>query len=318
MRRLLVGTAVFLLLLGGAGYVLFQRHTASFPELTSGTYVGLYTVEATGRTLPWGVVKDDLDPSLAVFVGDVRIPAQRASIHELGGKARLPLIVGGADARLRFAGEEVLSGEYAGVFLNPLSDEKGTWTLRRIPPDPIAPALKDDLTRWFALWQELDSVEGEIQKAQQEVDERTSSVDNLRAYVTDEETLKKTADQRLGRADSELDAARAELSDRQAQLDRAIRDFELTERISPQGKLVFLSREAIQRDSRWIELTLKLLAPETSPGFHQAVERAQRIKELKRKIAEERDVAVRRGEAERYGGDQDQTDEEEAFYGQLQ
>jgi hypothetical protein len=202
--------------------------------------------------------------------------------------------------------------------LNPVSDERGTWILRRIPPDPIAPALKDDLSRWFALWQELESVEGEIQKKQQEVDERMSSVDNLRAYVSDEDELKKTADRRLGRADSELDAARAELGDRQAQLDRAIRDFELTERISPQGKLVFLSREAIQRDSRWIELTLKLLEPETSPGFHQAVERAQRIKELKRKIAEERDGALQRGEAESYRGEHNQTEEEEAFYGQLQ
>jgi hypothetical protein len=187
-----------------------------------------------------------------------------------------------------------------------------------VPADPIAPALKDDLNRWFALWQELESVEGEIQAKQQEVDDRKASVDNLHAYVSDEETLRKTADQRLGRADSELDAARAELSDRQAQLDRSIRDFELTERISPQGKLVFLSRQAIQRDSRWIELTLKLLAPETSPGFQQAVERAQRVKELKRKIAEERDALARKGEAERYGGEHNQTQEEEAFYGQLQ
>jgi hypothetical protein len=318
MRRFLALVVFFLLLAGAGAYFVFDRYSATFPTLAPGTYVGLCKFQDGGRTLPWGVVGDERASTVAVFVGDVRIPAQRVATHDPTGRSRLPLLVGGADARLRFTGKEVSPGEYGGEFFNPISNERGTWTLQRVPGETIAPALKDDLTRWFALWQELESVEGEIQKAQQQIDERKASVDNLHAYVSDGEILKKTADQRLGRADSELDAARAELSDRQAQLDRAIRDFDLSERISPQGKLVFLSRQAIQRDSRWIELTLKLLAPETSPGFQQAVERAQRVKELKRKIAEERDAAAQRGDAERYGGERNQTQEEEAFYGQLQ
>jgi hypothetical protein len=318
MRRLLVLVVFLLLLAGAGGYFVATRYSATFPTLAPGTYVGVCTLQASGKTFPWSVVSDGRASTVAVFVGDVRISAQRVATHDPTGRSRLPLVVGGADARLRFTGKEIIPGEYSGDFFNPISNEYGTWTLQRIPVDTIAPALKDDLTRWFALWQELESVEVDVQKLQQGIDERKASVDNLHAYVTDGETLKKTADQRLGRADSELDAARSELSERQTQLDRAIRDFELSERISPQGKLVFLSRQAIQRDARWIELTLKLLAPETAPGFRQAVEKAQRVKELKRKIAEERDAIAQRREAERYGGTQDQTQEEEEFYGQLQ
>lgn len=81
---------------------------------------------------------------------------------------------------------------------------------------------------------------------------------------------------------------------------------------------MFLSRETIQRESRWIELTLKLLAPEMSPGFDQALERAERVRALQRQIAEERDAIARQGEAERYRGEASETTREEEFYGQLQ
>lgn len=204
------------------------------------------------------------------------------------------------------------------IIRNPISGERGTWNLRRIELEEISPALQDNLSRWFALWQELEKIETEIQKSQETVDARQADVDNLRAYVTDGHVLRKTADQRLGRADSEIEAARSELSDRQQQLDRAIRDFDLSQRISPQGKLVYLSRQAIQRESRWVELSLKLLAPETSPGFQQALDKAERVRTLKRKIAEEREAALKRGEQERYKGSANETQAEEEFYGQLQ
>lgn len=318
MRWVVSALVVVLVAAGVGGYFLYQRYSAAFPELASGSYVGLYTDSQTNRAIPWGVARGEEDATLAVFVSDIRIPAQRAATHDPTGKTRLPLVVGTAESRLRFTGKGNSPTEYSGEYTNPISGERGTWTLRRIQLDDMSPAQQDNLTRWFALWQELEKIESEIQESQQTVDTRQAAVDNLHAYVTDGSALRKTADQRLGRADSEIEAARGDLSDRQQQLDRAIRDFDLSQRISPQGKLVYLSRQTIQRESRWVELTLKLLAPETSPGFQQALDKAERVRSLKRKIAEEREAALKQGEQERYKGSASETQAEEEFYGQLQ
>ena len=301
------------------GWMFFTRVSSGvFPALIDGTYVGTFQAAGAARARPWSVVKEGGSPELAVFIGDVRIPAQRIDPRDPSGKTRLPLIVGGPEARLRFAGKEVASGEYGGDFIDPLSNEKGTWRLLKVPSDTIAAGLEDDLTRWYALWQELESLEGEIQQAQAKADQQRSAVDNLHQYVSDGDALKKTANERLGRADSQIEAARAELVEQQRLLDQRIRELELAQRISPEGALVFLSRQTIQRESRWVELTLKLLSPESSPGFQQAIEKARRVKSLKREIAAERGTrSDSSGEGSRWAPKRELESEEE-FYGQMQ
>lgn len=321
MRRallLIFVLVVILVPLGAGGYLFFERYTAAFPALQPGLYVGMCEIDGSRRSFPWFVSLAAREQSVSVFVGDARIPAERVAIVDPSGSARLPLVVGGSAARLRATGEMVQPGEYSGELLQPVSNERGRWNLRSVSSESIADSLRDDLSRWFSLWQELEAIEREIQDAQQKVDDQRTSIDNLHRYVSDGETLRKTADVRLGRMDSELDGARDELSARQQQLDRSLREFDLTQRVSPEGKLVFLSRETIQRESRWIELTLQLLAPETSPGFDQALERAERVSALKRQIAQEREAIAKEGEVQRYGGERNETKLEEEFYEQLQ
>ena len=78
-----------------------------------------------------------------------------------------------------------------------------------------------------------------------------------------------------------------------------------------------MSRETIQRESRWIELTLQLLAPETSIGFDQALERAERVRELKEAIAKEREAREAKSLGDRYPGKERETRSEEEFYEHL-
>jgi hypothetical protein len=209
-------------------------------------------------------------------------------------------------------------GEFEGDYLNPISQERGGWKLTKLATNPGSAKADHEVTTWFSILGEIEHIEEEVQTAQQRADQQRASIDSLHRYVNEDDTLKKTADMRLGRADSALEAARADLQQRQAQLDRASRDFDLSQRISQEGKLVFLSRETIQRESRWIELSLKLLSPETSLGFDQALERAERVQSLRREIAKERDAAVRRTTEQRYKGETRETQNEEEFYGQLQ
>lgn len=287
-------TAIFTLILGalvviGARFMprqLFSR--GAFPELEPGIYLGVLKLNNSSKEVPWLVVRRQGDQSLGVAVGSVSFGAQRtAPVDPLSG-ARQPLIIGGAEDRLRLIGTLEEPGRYSGEVYNPISSERGSWSLRRSEAAPIASDTEASLTKWYSLWQELEEIELKIQAAQRKGDQQTVAIENLHRVVLDGDTLRKTADVRLGRADSELESAQRELSSRQERLDRKLRDFDLTQRISKEGRLVFLSRESIQRESRWIELTLKLLAPETSIGFDQAIARAERVRELKDAIARER------------------------------
>ncbi len=88
----------------------------------------------------------------------------------------------------------------------------------------------------------------------------------------------------------------------------------MAQRIAPKGRLALLARETLQRESRWIELSLKLLAPETSPGFEQSLERANRVKALKDEIAAENQRIAQLQDAGRYRGSDPETAREEEFY----
>lgn len=309
-----------------AGWFAFMRYTGGFPELAPGVYSGLMVDSSSGSS-PWLVVREEGQGGLTVALGDEVIQPQKFSSSELKVRSKpngghtfnrgRPLMVG-TDKRVRFVGAGDDSNVFGGDFEIVTKGQRGTWTLVRRSETAITQTEQGDLTRWYSLWREVEGIEQEIAQARIVTDRNRDSVSNLNHYVGEGQALRATANRRLGHADSQVEAAREELSQRQEQLDRSISDFELTRRISPEGKLVHLSRETLQRESRWIELTLKLLAPETSLGFDQALERAERVRELKRKIAEQRKAKLEAGERDRYQGRSPETNREEEFYGQLQ
>lgn len=321
MRRFVFIALALLALLGGSVFLLARWYTAAFPDLAPGVYVGTLKSDSPKRVFPFIVAKRANEQSLAVAIGDLRVSAQRIAPIDPFGKTRQPLVIGQSDVRLRLTGSETAEGRYAGDYDDPISRESGSWTLEKARLSGIDQGTETELSRWFSIWQELSSIESEIQTAQKQVDEQRQSIDDLHSYVSDGSTLRKTADVRLGRADSEIDSARDDLRERQRRLDRELRDFDLSQRISQEGRLVFLSRETIQRESRWIELTLKLLEPETSIGFDQALERAERVRALKNAIAKERAEPKDRDERTPTPTSlkrETETDKEEEFYGQLE
>jgi hypothetical protein len=317
MKRFLVLSVLVLGLVGGSLFAIRRWYAAAFPDLPPGVYGGTLKFNGSKREVPWIVFRRPAEQSLAVAVGLVTISAQRVAPTDPVSGAQQALFVGGADVRLRLTGDLVREGRYEGVFINPISQERGSWILLKSGDLGIAPETEADLTRWYSLWQELEQIEGEIQISQRKVDDQTGSIENLHRVVSESEELRKTADVRLGRADSEMESALDELRVRQEQLDRKLRDFDLTQRVSQEGRLVFLSRETIQRESRWFELTLDLLAPETSIGFDQALERAERVRKLKEAISKEREVRAARSVAESSPKKNNESDSEEEFYERL-
>ncbi|MFN4895451.1 MAG: hypothetical protein ACK5GN_11380 [Pseudomonadota bacterium] len=316
-KKFALFSAIGVVLLLGSLFVVRRWYVAAFPELESGIYTGVLVFKNSKKSVPWIVVRRPGEPSLAVAVGLVTVSAQRvAPVDALSG-ARQPLFIGGAEVRLRLTGSASKPGRYDGEFINPVSQDSGTWFLNKTDVAALAADQESDIARWFSLWQELEQIEGEIQGVQRTVDDQTSTIENLHRAVSEGETLRRTADVRLGRTDSEMEAAADELRARQQRLDGKLRDFDLTQRISKEGRLVFLSRETISRESRWIELTLQMLAPETSIGFDQALERAERVRGLKDAIAKEREALAAKSTRSATSSNTPAVASEEEFYERL-
>lgn len=261
--------------LGAGGYLAYQAYTEVFPALPQGAYVG--AIEAQGREAQPLFIDSSHGPrDLVVALGDDDMPAQRMKTADASGAAGLPLIITGSQTRLRLIGSEHEPGRYKGTFIDPIRNERGVWVLERVAVAQISPEQQQHLQRWAAAFQELNAVEGELSKA-----------------------YSGAALGSLGGGDS------AGRTARQGELDRAVRNLDLSGRLSDQGRLVQLSRESIQREGRWVEQVLQLEAPETSPSFDDDLARAYRVRELLDQIAEERRLLDERAfqgdEGERYG-----------------
>lgn len=300
MKRFLavIVLAVFAAL-GAGGYLAYQAYTEVFPALPNGLYMG--TIEVRGRDPKPLFVDSSHGPrDLVVAIGDDAMPAQRMKTVDASGSAGLPLIITGRETRLRLIGSEYEPGRYKGAFFDPIRNERGDWMLERATPAPLAPEQRQYLQQWAVAYQELLSVERGLS----------------RAYSG-------AALGSLGGGDA------PDLSAHQAELDRAVRNLDLSGRLSDEGLLVQLSRESIQREGRWVEQVLKLEAPETSPSFDEDLARAYQVKGLLDQIATERRLLDERAfqgdEGESYGeeprafvdGAEPSAEEGEGFYDDL-
>jgi hypothetical protein len=165
---------------------------------------------------------------------------------------------------------------------------------------------------------ELQKVEDAIEHVKRRYDSQKTKMEKLSRYLMDDVPLREKATSRLSSTSSALDDARTDLEKARAALDATIRNVELSQRVSPKGRLAFLSRESLHRESRWIEITLKLLAPETTPGFEEQLERAYRIKAVQDEIEAERRRIEEIDTLDRYRGAENETSSEEEFYRGLQ
>jgi hypothetical protein len=290
MRRLLLVTALLTtVVVGWAGYRFFTGSEKSFPTLAPGLYYGSVRLSEGQRVLPWIIERREGDNEVTVVVGDPRYVAQRVPLTDVSGVNRSPLLVTGEESRLRCSGRNGDVDELEGACADVMTGEKGSWRLKRAAiVSPISAELRAELLSWSEIRRELDRTEEELASLRRKSDAQQASIDTFQRYVFADDALQQKATSRLGSTSSAIQELRAQADTLRGRLDESLRTLETAERLSPAGSLVLRSRESIERESRWIELTLRLLAPETSPGFEQSLERAQRVKALHEKIAAER------------------------------
>jgi hypothetical protein len=122
---------------------------------------------------------------------------------------------------------------------------------------------------------------------------------------------------RLGAATDAAKEVRARVKELQDTLDTSVRDIELSERVSPKGRLVQLSRESIAREARWIGASIQVGTAAGGVNYEQELEKALKVKTLKAAIAAEKAKLTTLDTAHRYGGEDPSTSDEAEFYSNL-
>ena len=311
----LFSLGVVALIVGGIFAVLeFNR---GFPQLRPAMYAGTLVSKRDGAAIPWWVQSTVGSPDLYVSVGFHGIPAQRGVVVEPSSGTRLPLIISGSDRRFRMTGREEDSGEYEGDYSDPITSDQGVWRLKRVDIPPLEKAERDDLVDWVTTWQSLRAVEVKIEEIKRSFDIDEQRIEKLHRYAVEGDSLQKAADSRLSSTSAVLEDVKKQNSQRKGELEALLRNIDIAKRISPEGRLVELSRESIQREAKWIEQALQLTAPEVSGGFEQDYERALRVKALQDQVSDERSLIRNLTEGPRYRDRNPERESEEEFYNEL-
>lgn len=279
------------------GYRFWLGWGSVFPELPAGAYAGVISFPHTGRQLAFYAQREAGAREGLFVVSDPRLPAQRVALMDPSGRYRLAVVVSSSDARLRFSG--VRRGErFEGQCLDAIANQACSWYLNPVV-EPVAPEwYGEELRGWASAAEQLQTVERSLEATQKRFDLQQTKMEVVGRSVVPEQSPEKGGTDGADTVAAELAAARAQLVSVRESLDGTIRNGELAQRVSAPGRLVVLSRESLLRESRWIEITLKLLAAETQPGFDLRVERSHRVRSLQDEIdAEQRRIEqLERGE----------------------
>ena len=299
------------------GVLLVREFNRGFPQLRPGVYAGTFVSKSNGKAIPWWVESTVGSPDLFVSIGAQGVPAQRGVFVEPSSGTRLPLIVSGADRRFRVTGREDEGGEYEGDYSDPITSDSGTWRLKRFDVPALEKVERDDLVDWVSTWQTLRTVEAKIEDIKKVYDVDEARIEKLHRYAVEEDSLQKAADSRLSSTASALDDVKKQNAAKRAELEGLLRNIDIAKRVSPEGRLVELSRESVNREAKWIEQALQLTAPDLSGGFEKDYERALRVKALQDQVNDERSLIRNLTEGPRYRERSAERDSEEEFYNEL-
>ena len=299
------------------GFMLVRDFNRGFPQVRPGIYAGTLVSEGDGKAFPWWIEASVGHPDIFVSIGVNGVPAQRGVIVEPSSRTRLPLIVSGEERRFRITGREDEEGSYEGDYADPITSDRGRWKLQRVEVGGLEKAERDDLVDWVTTWQALRAVEVKIEEVKEGFDTVEGRIEKLHRYAVEGDSLQKAADSRLSSTASSLDDISKNNAAKRGELDELLRNIDISKRVSPEGRLVELSRESIQREGRWIERALQLSAPEMSGGFEQDYERALKVKALQDQIDDERGLIQNLTEGPRYREKNSERESEEEFYNEL-
>ncbi|MBN8548816.1 MAG: hypothetical protein J0M12_05840 [Deltaproteobacteria bacterium] len=204
----------------------------------------------------------------------------------------LPVTVVGEKAKLKFIGTRIGPGEYQGTVSDMSSSAEGSWTLHAVQDSPAAISASDEeeLRLWLRKRAELTEVERKIKEFEARVPQQKADIEKVTEFISERGQVQASSDAQLKSAKDEQSQVRKDLDAAQDRLRRLQERIEISQRISPSGKLAALGRESLERDARWAESLLRTSGAETVTGLDDAVVRGQKILEMKREIELEKNT----------------------------
>jgi hypothetical protein len=196
----------------------------------------------------------------------------------------LPITVVGAEAKLKFIGARTGPQSYRGTVIDTERDLEGSWELHAVRTVAKGESGEPELAMLLRQRAELNELERQIQEAEQVVPRQKDDIEKLSQFISERGQVRASAEVKLSSVSDELTKAKQELRARQEQVRKLQERIDISQRVSPAGKLVFLARESLDRDARWAESLLRTSQAETTTGLDAAVAKAERIDAVKREI----------------------------------
>lgn len=196
----------------------------------------------------------------------------------------LPVTVVGEEAKLKFIGARTGPQSYRGTVVDVERNIEGSWELHAVRSVDEREAGQPEIAMWLRQRAELNEIERQIQEAERIVPRQKDDIEKLSQFISERGQVRASAEVKLSSASDELTKAKQELRARQEDLRKLQERIDISRRVSPAGKLVFLARESLDRDARWAESLLRTSQAETTTGLDAAVAKAERIDAVKREI----------------------------------
>ena len=272
--------------------LLWMEIKRRFPVLETGGYFGTLHGVFSEEDEPTHIYVERLPQGDDLFFCVLREgwkPQIVSAVMRSGGSESewlLPVTVVGENAKLKFIGTHVGPGAYQGSVSDLVTNTEGTWTLESVQDlsTGVSAADQEELRLWLRKRAEISEVELKIKEFEARVPQQKADIDKLTDFISERGQVQASADAKFKNAKDELSQTKKELDERRATLRKLQERIEISQRISPGGKLAALARESLERDARWSESLLRTSGAETVTGLDAAVERGEKILQLKRDI----------------------------------
>lgn len=248
LPKVIVG--IGLVVLGVTAFLLVGHSTESFPTLAPGTYLARIQWISSDLKLPqlWFLERASGDDHLLIQAIDQSLPPSRLSVPAAAEQLPLVVPVAGVD-RIRLVGTVGTNHQIQGTAEVIGRSVTGRWQLQ---PMLEQQSEKSDLL-WLMLESERIAAEQQITTAIALRESQQREIASLNEAISNRDELRAQVDQRYKESKSQLDQIKEDLSKQESVVADLAQKMDLLQKTTPQGRLVALSRESLDRERRWFE-----------------------------------------------------------------
>lgn len=282
---------VALLIIVAVGMIWFDTNKR-FPLVPEGVYLG--KIEGLFNQVAVGLYAERLAGSeelILVVIRDGWYP-QRVRLTSIKGlpfmeDKAMPVLVAGASGRLRFVGKQLNEGSYGGVVMDIAKKISGNWTLNLYPQQEDNLTAEPEVIELAKLRADLEATIRQASLSEALLEGRLAKLVELNKDIADQQGLAVVAEERFDLIRNNLVKQKKILAQKEEQVTELQKQLEVAQRITAMGKLVSLSRESLERESRWVAAVLASAA-QYGDIDEETLKKAHTIVELMDEIEQER------------------------------